>query len=1200
MRPVRLELSAFGPYAGRTVVDFDKLGKSGLYLITGDTGAGKTTIFDGITYALYGEASGETRDSGMFRSKYADPETPTYVLLTFLYRGKEYTVKRNPEYERPKKTGKGFTSQKASVELTLPDSRVPITKNDEVKEKIQEILGIDRNQFTQIAMLAQGDFLKLLLADTKDRQAIFRHIFNTGYYQVFQEKLKNEASALDKKCDEKKRSINQYLRGIKCDVQSNLLPEVKKAIEGNLLIEEVISLLNEIIDEDKDAQDILKDGIDKTTKRLNTIAAELQLAEQLEQLESKQKEEEAAFAEKEKEVSGKKESWDHAKENQPEIDRLTRILTTRASQFEKYQKRDELRKEFEDCAKKLSLEEGKKESANTAVEDACKKYDEMRQERESLENAGEQLERLKGKKKEEKNKLDKLDKYYEGLTDFEDLSKKGEEEGARLASLKTDLEKAEAKQPEAEALQKQIAQIEAELPDYDNLETRRQELEEANNFLKEANSSKEKETKSLSEHKAAYLKCEEDLQELSDAAEKREKLSGQLERLQNKEERINTLQKTLNEYKDLNDQYAAARDNYKAASVESQASQSRYQEMHHAFLNEQAGLLAETLLPGAPCPVCGSTDHPHPAFKSPEAPTEEVLKKAEQKAKEDKEAAETKSRNAGELHGRLDMKHKEAGGLITEILEGCAFEDAYVNAARLKKETQDAIRDTKAQLEEQKRRVAQREQLEKDQPGLKSSYEKSQETVQNIEKTIASLTTGIDALKKQVNDYEKKVSYESRHAAESERDRMSANQKTIKETLDHAQKEFDSCKGNVDRLDGQLSQLQDHLALSKEALDNLPSVITKAKYDLDTTRQCLSKIEDSINNETARLDRKKELDDQIPHADKELKILTEALEEQSNLVADLSQKQNIRQTTIKTYSADLEFESEKEAREQQKKDETLKENYERAINDAKNLYDDGVRDLTERNARIEQLKKQLSEKDAPEKENLQLEKQELEDRRKNDTESATQLFSRLEANTGILRNIKNESDVLSKLERRYQWVKALSDTANGKLSGKEKIMLETYVQTTYFDRIIARANRRLLIMSGNQYELKRRRTAESKQSQSGLELDVIDHYNGTERSVKTLSGGESFKASLSLALGLSDEIQSSAGGIKLDTMFVDEGFGSLDEESLHQAIRTLNTLSESSRLVGIISHVAELKGQIDKQIVVTKEKTGGSKVEIIV
>ena len=179
------------------------------------------------------------------------------------------------------------------------------------------------------------------------------------------------------------------------------------------------------------------------------------------------------------------------------------------------------------------------------------------------------------------------------------------------------------------------------------------------------------------------------------------------------------------------------------------------------------------------------------------------------------------------------------------------------------------------------------------------------------------------------------------------------------------------------------------------------------------------------------------------------------------------------------------------------------------------------------------------------------------------------------------------------------WVKALSDTANGNVSGKEKIMLETYIQMTYFDRIIERANTRFMVMSSGQYELKRRREAENYKSQSGLDLDVIDHYNGTERSVRTLSGGESFKASLSLALGLSDEIQSSAGGIKLDTMFVDEGFGSLDEDSLQQAIKALMGLTEGNRLVGIISHVGELKERIDKQIIVTKERIGGSKIRIV-
>ena len=213
---------------------------------------------------------------------------------------------------------------------------------------------------------------------------------------------------------------------------------------------------------------------------------------------------------------------------------------------------------------------------------------------------------------------------------------------------------------------------------------------------------------------------------------------------------------------------------------------------------------------------------------------------------------------------------------------------------------------------------------------------------------------------------------------------------------------------------------------------------------------------------------------------------------------------------------------------------------------------------------------------------------------------AKTVHSRIGTNQSALDNIKQKSGDLVATEKKYAWVKALSNTANGQLSGKEKIMLETYIQMNYFDRIINRANTRLMIMTDGQYDLVRRKEALSKSGQSGLDLDVIDHYNGSHRSVKSLSGGESFKASLALALGLADEIQSSAGGIKLDTMFVDEGFGSLDEESLAAAMKALSSLAEGNRLVGIISHVGELKQKIDKQIIVKKDKVGGSVATIVV
>ena len=442
--------------------------------------------------------------------------------------------------------------------------------------------------------------------------------------------------------------------------------------------------------------------------------------------------------------------------------------------------------------------------------------------------------------------------------------------------------------------------------------------------------------------------------------------------------------------------------------------------------------------------------------------------------------------------------------------------------------------------------------------------------------------------------------YQSQQAAEKARREMSAGRDAIKEKISQAQKKYDSCKEEVSRLDGQLTQMREHLSLSEEDLAALPQIITKTQNEMDAENQNLSHIEEEIQKENVRLGRKKELDREIPQAEGDLQKKEQELIQQSKFVEELSKLQSTRQVEINTLSGDLSFDSEKEARTQQERDEKQKESLESVINETKKAYDDGKTDLAGRKARIEQLKKQISETKVPEKENLLIEQQELEARNKADRERAQQVFSRWESNTEILNHIKEGAEKLSELEKRYQWVKALSDTANGRLTGKEKIMLETYVQTTYFDRIIARANRRFLAMSGNQYELRRRKTAESNQSQSGLELDVLDHYNGTERSVKTLSGGESFKASLSLALGLSDEIQSSAGGIRLDTMFVDEGFGSLDEESLRQAIRTLLDLSENNRLVGIISHVAELKERIDRQIVVTKEKTGGSIVEIVV
>jgi len=285
MRPLLLTVSAFGPYAGETVVDFEKLGESGLYLITGDTGAGKTSLFDAITFALYGEASGSTRDVSMLRSQYAAPETPTQVELVFTHAGKRYTVRRNPEYERPARRGGGFTRQAADAELELPDGRT-VTKTKDVTRELQALLGLDRNQFSQVAMIAQGDFLKLLLADTKDRQAIFRELFHTGAYRVFQDRLKDEALAADRACKDLRQGIAQYLGGISMAEGDSDFSGLRKAAEGKLPMEEALSLLEKRCERDAERLEEIGKELGGLDRRIAENHAEIGRAEELERAEA--------------------------------------------------------------------------------------------------------------------------------------------------------------------------------------------------------------------------------------------------------------------------------------------------------------------------------------------------------------------------------------------------------------------------------------------------------------------------------------------------------------------------------------------------------------------------------------------------------------------------------------------------------------------------------------------------------------------------------------------------------------------------------------------------------------------------------------------------------------------------------------------------------------------------------------------------
>ena len=347
MRPLKLTVSAFEPYAGKTYIDMEKLGDKGLYLITGDTGAGKTTVFDAITYALYGETSGDNRKPDMLRSKYADKDTPTFVELDFEYRGKTYKIKRNPKYERASKRGTGTTTESAKAELTYPDGRV-ITKD--VTDAVRDIIGIDRNQFIQIAMIAQGDFLKLLLATTEERKEIFRRIFKTDNYEKLQDRLFQEKSSLSNEYDSLVKMRNSDIKGALCDSDNVDTIDLGKAKEGNLTVEDTLNLIERIISRDTELKSKSENSIKDISDNIEKINIQLKEAETIENLKRELYLTEKNF-EKSKEdfeiLSNQYEIASKKRENTPKLEASKAIIEQKLEKYDNVEKVESLIKDDE-------------------------------------------------------------------------------------------------------------------------------------------------------------------------------------------------------------------------------------------------------------------------------------------------------------------------------------------------------------------------------------------------------------------------------------------------------------------------------------------------------------------------------------------------------------------------------------------------------------------------------------------------------------------------------------------------------------------------------------------------------------------------------------------------------------------------------------------------------------------------------------
>ena len=916
MRPIKIEICAFGPFAIKTEIDLSLLGDSGVYLITGDTGAGKTTIFDAISYALYGKPSGNNRDESMLRSDYADANTPTYVELTFECDGEVYKVKRNPKYLRLKKSGNGYTEEDKGVELTLPNGKI-IDNLKDADRAIVEIVKLDRERFNKIAMIAQGDFQKLLFSDTKERMPLFRKIFGTHNYENLQNELKKRCDEARKEYENISSLIHQNITSAVCD-ENNQKREELEFHKNNLHTDPNIAL--QIIEEIYKADCLQAQVIDNEIEQANLKAGDLQ-----------------------------------------------KKIGTAELIAENLRKADELRKLIKDAEAKLTV--AKSEFA--VAQENSSKVVALSEAKVKIENS-----------LEEYNEIERITNEVNGLNDSIKKNK------AQLSNLEKQID---VYTQEKDLLTQKI-NAEAEI--------------------------KAKNVTALSE----------------------------LDKIKNKTAKLNQLNEWLIKYKALKEFAVCAKAEFEKAMREYELIRNEYEAKNRAYLNEQAGILASNLTDNTPCPVCGSLSHPTPATLSENAPSKAEIDNL---------------KNAVDRADKSRMESSEKAGK--------AKIDANTLSSRLIDEAKQIF----------------------------SEFE-----VANLPNLIVS---------------------------EREKSLLKVNE--IKQTIRETE-----------------TVLKD-IAVSKTRLPEFEKMLTDSRI-------LIEKLKTDISTQVGKAEEK----------NLQLNKLVESLEYNS---------------LFKAKSAIQQLDS-----------EIL------ALNNAVTVANEK---MTAINSQIISYKGKLEGlKDTKQTENLDELKLQNE---KINSDLKTLRLSR----ENILKNITINSKVIEKISQlvvkrakkddEFAILNKLSQVANGGVSAKQKLSLEAYVQAIYFDRILSRANVRLLKMSSGRFEMQREQSTDNKQKQTGLDINVIDHYTGAVRKVKTLSGGESFMASLSLALGLSDEIQSASGGIKLDCMFIDEGFGSLDETSLSLAMQAFGGLS-SGRLVGIISHVAELKEKISKQVVVKKSREG-STVEVV-
>lgn len=1055
MKPIKLTLQAFGSYGERTIIDFTRPSQS-LFLITGDTGAGKTTIFDALVYALYGENSSNTnkKTGNDLQSQFVGREIEPFVELTFseIKGGCEeiYTVHRMPAHLRKRQRGKGGDIPvNETIDLTMPDGSAFSGKNNEINNKLQEIIGLTKEQFMQVGMIAQGEFMELLRTDSTTKKEIFRKLFNTDIFQRIIDALKERNKAAQ-------GEMEQLLLRCKLKAEDIRLPEDLSADSPLAQLKAAISKAD-------------KPNIATVEKLMEEL---LPLCENL--------------AQQEKELNAAVERLSAQRSKSIAAYTAGKILADAYNELDKIKTRE---KEL------LARQPQQEEEARLAqaIMDACQ--------------------------------IKAAHDIYAGKAKLlqETIAQK-EQETARLPELKAAEENSQAKNQAAQETQKRElsalaalqTKVTAAQENFSAIAAAEKAYTAAKAKSVAAQAEKDTAQKSAAAFKEEVNRWNKRFQELSPA-------EGQVQEWTAKQEKLEAWQKQQQEIMALQQKLTTAQESatkaqaaFKQAEAKYQQEQAVYEHAHRIFLNAQAGLLAADLQPNTPCPVCGSTTHPHPyVLTADEQPMERQELEALQKMVQ-------------QLNRRQDEAAQEASKALTNYNN---LTEQY-QSAREKFIT--SLQEAKISPDTSMTNIA--EELKKWQAIIQKNLQKYQQEAQEAKELKAKLATSgeklsvLEAAAQKVDNEHRKMEYEQK-----------ALQSQL-ETLKKQQTYASPAAAEAELQAGQ-KQLQQAQADAK-----------KAEAETSAAQKDRQEAETII----------KDCDSKLPQ---QKKAKESAYGEYQQICAAKKLTEEQWQTLTARYKAQ-DGEAKRDNYQQYK--EACQGIQGQKEAQLKNINGQDRPDLTALAAAQDALNKQWQELDEKRKQ--------LQQMRQHNEDAAAKLRE-------LIGSRNSRIAATSRIESLYSRL-------SGKMTGS-RMDIETFVQRHYLQQILRAANYRFAEMSAGQFELRLMPVEDAGQGRNrGLDLRVYSTVTGQERDIKTLSGGESFMAALSLALGLSDQIQANTAAINLDIMFIDEGFGSLDDHSRGQAIRVLKRLSGGDKLIGIISHVTELKQEIDNQLLVRKDDKG--------